>query len=67
MDITRNWRLKTSRSQLIAARLPESSAVTLPQQSAVRPTQTPALYTFETEEAQVQISEAGAEYAKAAR
>jgi len=67
MDITRNWRLKTSRSQLIAVRLPDSSGVALPQQSAIRPALTPALYTFETEEAQMQISESGAEYAKAAR
>ncbi len=31
MDITRNWRLKTSRSQLLASRCPVTGEVVLPQ------------------------------------
>lgn len=34
MDITRNWRLKTHRNQLLATRDPQTGAVTLPQQTA---------------------------------
>ena len=34
MDITRNWRLKTTRSRLLATRDPETGAVMLPQHTA---------------------------------
>jgi len=34
MDITRNWRLKTSRSQLLASRCPVTGEVVLPQHAA---------------------------------
>ena len=34
MDITRNWRLKTNRSQLLATRCPTTGEIRLPQQTA---------------------------------
>ncbi|MBN1681522.1 MAG: hypothetical protein JW966_14675 [Anaerolineae bacterium] len=49
MDITRNWRLKTSRSQLLAARCPNGTVI-LPQQTsfASRAAQDVELYQFDT-------------------
>ncbi len=44
MDITRNWRLKTSRSQLMATRDPQTGAVILPGQTPPREV---AIYTFD--------------------
>jgi hypothetical protein len=65
MDITRNWRLKNSRSQLLATRCPVTGEVMLPQQGA-SVAQPVELYTFETE-AQTRLTEADIDYAKAAR
>ena len=64
MDITRNWRLKTSRSQLIATRCPETGAVILPQQNGAA-AKNVDLYTFETD--QPAMAEGRADFAKAAR
>lgn len=64
MDITRNWRLKTSRSQLLATRRP-NGMVALPQQSGV-PAQPIALYAFEAEPVAVLLG-VDDEYARAAR
>ncbi|HEX3051595.1 MAG TPA: hypothetical protein VHP83_13120 [Aggregatilineaceae bacterium] len=63
MDITRNWRLKTARVQLLATRCPVTGEVVIPQQSAaaVQPVE---LYRFEMAE-QPRLDEVG--YAKAAR
>lgn len=59
MDITRNWRLKTTRSQLLAARDPQTGAVILPQQTVQRAavkvytfSEAPALRAVETDCAQ---------------
>lgn len=66
MDITRNWRLKMNRSQLIATYCPETGAVILPQQNgAVAPDVD--LFTFEIDAGQSVIDEGRAEFAKAAR
>ena len=65
MDITRNWRLKTSRSQLLAARDPQTGEIVLPQQTMAR-VQEAALYTFETA-GQPRLVETEADYARAAR
>ena len=62
MDITRNWRLKTSRSQMMATRCPQTGAVILPQQPATAP-QPVQLYTFEMPHS----AETEADYAQAAR
>lgn len=64
MDITRNWRLKTSRSQLLAARRP-NGMIALPQQPS-QPAQPVALYTFEAEVVSLPLS-VDDEYARAAR
>jgi uncharacterized OB-fold protein len=64
MDITRNWRLKTSRSQLIATRCPETGAVILPQQNGSAAKEVD-LYTFENDS--YAVDEGRAELAKAAR
>ena len=64
MDITRNWRLKTSRSQLIATRCPETGVVILPQQNGVAPKNVD-LYTFEAY--QPAVAEGRADFAKACR
>ncbi len=67
MDITRNWRLKTSRSQLLAARDPQTGEVVLPQQTMARAPEV-ALYTFETAgQPHLAEAEAEADYARAAR
>jgi uncharacterized OB-fold protein len=47
MDITRNWRLKTSRSHLLASRCPETGAVILPQQTATALAAHSEVYTFD--------------------
>lgn len=69
MDITRNWRLKTSRSQLLATRNPVSGAVMLPGQNRTAAEFQPERYTFETldEAEQAPVGEADASYARAAR
>ena len=64
MDITRNWRLKTSRSQLIATRCPATGAVILPQQNGAAAKDVD-LYTFEADS--YTVHEDRAEFAKAAR
>ena len=66
MDITRNWRLKISRSHLLAARNPETGAILLPQQtgSAAQRAQD-EVYTFAAEVVRSDESEVG--LARAAR
>ncbi len=66
MDITRNWRLKISRSHLLAARNPETGAVLLPHQSGstVQRTQD-EVYVFAPEAVRSDESEIG--LARAAR
>ena len=64
MDITRNWRLKTSRSQLLATRCPETGAVLLPQQTGTTNGAT-RVYTFDAEKATAPQAEV--DYAQAAR
>jgi hypothetical protein len=67
MDITRNWRLKMTRSQLLAARCPTTGAVILPQQTSFA-SQAASLesYTFETDAIKVVVND-DVEYARAAR
>jgi len=69
MDITRNWRLKSSRSHLLATRCPTTGAVILPQQStaAHQAAQSLDVYTFEVEAAAAPVIEDDVEYARAAR
>ncbi|NDJ79145.1 MAG: hypothetical protein GYB65_23085 [Chloroflexi bacterium] len=64
MDITRNWRLKTSRSQLLATRCPATGDLLLPGTGAAN--STAERYTFETVEQPVAYA-AETDYAKAAR
>ncbi|MBN1563328.1 MAG: hypothetical protein JXA10_05785 [Anaerolineae bacterium] len=64
MDITRNWRLKTSRSQLIATRCPVTGVVILPQQNGSAAKEID-LYTFASQS--YPVDEGRAEFAKAAR
>jgi uncharacterized OB-fold protein len=66
MDITRNWRLKTNRSQLLATRCPTTGVVRLPQQTASL-AEDVEIYTFEVEEQQVAVAEGLISYGKAAR
>ena len=66
MDITRNWRLKTNRSQLLATRCPTTGEVRLPQQTASL-AEDVEIYTFETEQRQTAVTEGLVSYAKAAR
>ncbi len=63
MDITRNWRLKTSRSQLLATRDPQTGVVVLAQQTGIASTQQHEVYTFETP----RMADVETDYAKAAR
>jgi hypothetical protein len=63
MDITRNWRLKTTRTQLLATRCPVTGEILLPKHSGA-PAQDVTLYDFETETAQPRLSEA--DYARVA-
>ncbi|MBP8972332.1 MAG: hypothetical protein KBH93_00540 [Anaerolineae bacterium] len=67
MDITRNWRLKTSRSQLLATRCPQTGAVMLPQQTASATQPALAPYIFAFGDAQVVLAEDTVEFARAAR
>jgi uncharacterized OB-fold protein len=64
MDITRNWRLKTSRSQLMATRCPATGEVILPQQSGTLTPRHDEPYTFENEPRATATASA---YAHAAR
>ena len=66
MDITRNWRLKTNRSQLLATRCPTTGEVRLHQQTASL-AEDVEIYTFETDEQPITVSEGLVSYAKAAR
>jgi uncharacterized OB-fold protein len=66
MDITRNWRLKTNRSQLLATRCPTTGEVRLPQHTASL-AEDVETYVFEVEERQAMVIEGVAGYAKAAR
>lgn len=65
MDITRNWRLKLSRRELLATRHPETGAVMLAQQtpSAIQPQ--PAVYEFQP--ARERAEQDDADYVRAAR
>jgi hypothetical protein len=66
MDITRNWRLKTSRSQLLATRCPVTGAVVLAQQTGIASTQQDEIYVFDTP-VQTRVADVETDYAKAAR
>jgi hypothetical protein len=67
MDITRNWRLKTNRSQLLATRCPITGEVRLPQHTLSLAGDV-EIYQFEIEERPAQSMVEGAvSYAKAAR
>jgi len=46
MDITRNWRLKISRSRLIASRNPETGGILLPHQSVYAGKNDTEIYDF---------------------
>lgn len=65
MDITRHWRLKTTRVQLLASRCPTSGAVLLPQTGAVSNADGER-YVFEQAE-QPHVQAEDASYARAAR
>jgi hypothetical protein len=53
MDITRNWRLKMSRTQMFAARSPETGVLILPQQTSFAAhAASVQLYDFSHEEAE---------------
>jgi len=67
MDITRNWRLKTSRSQLLATRCPATGAVLLPQQSGSTTYPSGEIYVFETALHLSLAGEGEPGYARAAR
>lgn len=67
MDITRNWRLKISRSQLLATRCPHTGAVMLPQQTPSAAQPNVVRYEFAIEETPVALSEDAVEYVRAAR
>ncbi len=47
MDITRNWRLKSTRSRLLATRDPLTGAVMLPQHTASAVVAAQDVYRFE--------------------
>lgn len=68
MDITRNWRLKSSRAHLFAARCPDTGAVILPQQTsfAAHAAQALEVYTFAEEAEPFRLDEIAAHYARAA-
>ena len=65
MDITRNWRLKISRSRMLATRCPETGMVVLPQQTASALRQDVKPYVFSHR--QSDLVEDGADYVRAAR
>ncbi len=64
MDITRNWRLKTTRSRLLATRDPLSGAVMLPQHTASAVVAAQDVYRFESAP---ERSESQGAYARALR
>jgi hypothetical protein len=64
MDITRHWRLKSARSQMLATRRPNGEVV-LPMQPA-QAAQPVGLYVFDTERELLPLS-ADSAYAHAAR
>lgn len=66
MDITRNWRLKSTRSQLLATRCPVTGDVRLPQQTVSRTVEAEP-YVFDTNHRPAAEVEGAAEYLKAAR
>lgn len=67
MDITRNWRLKMSRSQLFAVRCVGGDEIVLPQQTSLAARgQTVEVYHFDQGEA-VREAAADIDYARAAR
>jgi len=65
MDITRHWRLKTTRVQLLASRCPTSGAVLLPQSGAAAH-DNGEVYLFAQAE-QPRFEAEDASYARAAR
>lgn len=65
MDITRNWRLKLTRRELLATRHPETGAIMLPQHTQSTTQQANDVYVFEP--AAVRRVEDDVEYARAAR
>lgn len=65
MDITRNWRLKLSRRELLATRHPETGAIMLPQQTQSATKYANDIYVFEP--VTVRLVEDDIEYARAAR
>ncbi|GAB4425347.1 MAG: hypothetical protein Kow00106_21980 [Anaerolineae bacterium] len=67
MDITRNWRLKINRSQLLATRCPHTGAVMLPQQTPSAVEHNVMRYEFPIEENAVVLSDEPIEYVRAAR
>ncbi|WP_119067913.1 hypothetical protein [Aggregatilinea lenta] len=69
MDITRNWRLKMTRGQILAARCVETGVVILPQQTsfASHAAHGVALYTFDDiGDESVRMADIESEYARAA-
>ncbi len=58
MDITRNWRLKTTRSRLLATRDPYTGAVMLPQHTASAVMVAQDVYRFEALSLQPQAEDA---------
>lgn len=65
MDITRNWRLKMSRRELLATRNPETGAVMLPQQTESATKQNNDVFVFEPMMARAEEDDVA--YARAAR
>ena len=67
MDITRHWRLKTTRIQLLASRCPITGAVLLPQSGAVS-NHTDEVYVFEqAAQPRFEVAADDVSYARAAR
>jgi hypothetical protein len=69
MDITRNWRLKTSRDQLLAARVPEDGSVILPQQTSfsARRARLVEAYEFESDTPAPVTADENPDFIRAAR
>ena len=65
MDITRNWRLKMSRNQLLATRNPETGAVMLPQHTESAAVPQHDVYVFQPVQSRASSDEV--EYVRAAR
>lgn len=64
MDITRHWRLKTTRVQLLATRCPTTGAILLPKNGAVS-NHTAEVYEFEQEQLRFEVEDT--RYEQAAR